>query len=194
MDWLRGVVHVRRQVRIVKTRLVFAPPKGGRERDVPLPESVKLRLAAHAADFQPMMVTLPWKTPDGPPRTVRLLFTSRERAALNRNYFNTYLWRPALVTAAVTPSRQNGFHMLRHVFASTLLHDGVDIRALSEYLGHADPGFTLGTYVHLMPEAEDKMRAAIDRALDSSAQENGSECALNVRPVSAERTSTQVTR
>jgi hypothetical protein len=38
---------VRRQVRIVASRLVFAPPKTGKTRDVPLPESVALRLAAH---------------------------------------------------------------------------------------------------------------------------------------------------
>jgi hypothetical protein len=46
-QFLRGVVHVRRQVRIVANRLVFAPPKTGKTRDVPLPESVALRLAAH---------------------------------------------------------------------------------------------------------------------------------------------------
>jgi integrase len=47
VDFLRGVVHVRRQVRIVASRLVSAPPKTGKTRDVPLPGSVALRLAAH---------------------------------------------------------------------------------------------------------------------------------------------------
>ena len=47
VDFLRGVVHVGRQVRIVGNRLVFAPPKTGKTRDVPLPESVALRLAAY---------------------------------------------------------------------------------------------------------------------------------------------------
>lgn len=98
VEWLatEPVVHVRRQVRIVAGRLVFAPPKGGKERDVPLPESVKLRLAAHAAAFPAVAVTLPWKAPGGREETVRLMFTSREHAALNRNYVNTYLWKPAL--------------------------------------------------------------------------------------------------
>jgi site-specific recombinase XerD len=36
--------------------------------------------------------------------------------------------------------------VLRHTFASVLLHDGVDVQALSEYLGHSDPGFTLRTH------------------------------------------------
>ncbi|WP_243716403.1 tyrosine-type recombinase/integrase [Actinomadura darangshiensis] len=42
---------------------------------------------------------------------------------------------------------------MRHHFASVLLERGVDIRALAEFLGHADPGFTLRTYTHLMPSS-----------------------------------------
>lgn len=40
----------------------------------------------------------------------------------------------------------------------------------SEYLGHRDPGFTLVTYAHLMPESEDRARAAIDAALGAPAE------------------------
>ena len=36
---------------------------------------------------------------------------------------------------------------------------------MSEYLGHADPGFTLRVYTHLMPAREDRTRRAVDRAL-----------------------------
>jgi integrase len=36
IDFLRGVIHVRRQVKLIHSRQVFAPPKGGKERDVPL--------------------------------------------------------------------------------------------------------------------------------------------------------------
>ena len=36
IDWLRKIIHVRRQVKIVGGRRVFAPPKGGKDRDVPL--------------------------------------------------------------------------------------------------------------------------------------------------------------
>jgi integrase len=49
-----------------------------------------------------------------------------------------------------------------------LLARGVDIRALSEYLGHHDPGFTLRTYVHLMPDVDDQARQAVDAAFASS--------------------------
>jgi hypothetical protein len=33
---------------------------------------------------------------------------------------------------------------------------------VSEYLGHADPGFTLRTYTHLMPSSAARTRRAID--------------------------------
>lgn len=53
-------------------------------------------------------------------------------------------------------------HALRHHYASVLLDGGISIRALAEYLGHADPGFTLRIYSHLMPNTED--RAVVDAA------------------------------
>lgn len=165
VDFLGRVVHVRRQVKIVGARLVFAPPKRDKERDVPLPESVALRLAAHVEQFPPVAVTLPWKAPDGKPVTARLIFTSREGKAMNRNYFNAHVWKPALHRASVEPTRENGFHALRHHLASILLAGGVDIRTLAEVLGHTDPGFTLRTYTHLMPDAGERMRKAVDLAL-----------------------------
>jgi hypothetical protein len=45
---------------------------------------------------------------------------------------------------------------------SVLLDAGETIKALAEYLGHSDPGFTLRTYTHLMPSSESRTRRAID--------------------------------
>jgi integrase len=162
VDFLHRVVHVRRQVRILGTRMTFAPPKGGKERDIPLPESVALRLSAHIAAHPPVPVELPWKVPDGRPVTVRLLFTESGGAALHRSSFNAVAWQPALRGSGLPCTRENGMHALRHYFASALLANGVDIRALAAYLGHHDPGFTLRTYVHLMPSSDDRMRQAVD--------------------------------
>ena len=156
------MVHVRRQVRIVGTSMTFAPPKGGKERDVPLPDSVALRLAAHIAACPPVPVSLPWKTPGGKPVTARLLVTTPQGRAVHRSNFNVSRWQPALKAAGIPAGRANGQHALRHYYASVLLARGVDIRALSEYLGHHDPGFTLRTYVHLMPDADGRARQAVD--------------------------------
>jgi integrase len=61
-------------------------------------------------------------------------------------------------------------HVLRHTYASVLLHAGESIKALSLYLGHSDPGFTLRVYTHLMPTSEDRTRRAIDQAFDGPAE------------------------
>lgn len=63
------------------------------------------------------------------------------------------------------PKRADGFHALRHFYASVLLDGGESIKALSEYLGHADPGFTLRTYTHLMPSSAERTRRAVDAVL-----------------------------
>ncbi|MFE7713231.1 hypothetical protein ACFU6I_47685 [Streptomyces sp. NPDC057486] len=44
------------------------------------------------------------------------------------------------------------------------LDAGENIKALAEYLGHSDPGFTFRTYTHLMPNSQDRARKAIDSA------------------------------
>lgn len=40
------------------------------------------------------------------------------------------------------------FHVLRHVFATNCIENGMDVKALSEILGHADVKITLNRYVH----------------------------------------------
>lgn len=41
-----------------------------------------------------------------------------------------------------------GFHALRHTFATRLLENGVDIKTISELMGHSSPTITLNRYVH----------------------------------------------
>lgn len=40
------------------------------------------------------------------------------------------------------------FHILRHVFATNCVENGMDVKALSEILGHSDVKITLNRYVH----------------------------------------------
>lgn len=101
----------------------------------------------------------------GKPRTVLLIVSTTGSDALRRNDFNRRVWAPALKTAQVDAGRENGMHALRHFFASVLLDAGESIKAVSEYLGHTDAGFTLRTYTHLMPSSDARTRTAIDGAL-----------------------------
>lgn len=49
-----------------------------------------------------------------------------------------------------------GFHALRHTFATRAIEYGMDVKNLSELLGHKSPGVTLGVtlsrYVHSLME------------------------------------------
>ena len=170
IDFLRRVVYVRRQLRLVENQTVFAPPKGGREREVPLPDVVSVVLAEHVRRNGTVEVALPWRGPGGEAVSGELLFTNRDGGALTRAYFTHNAWKPALTAAGLARSRENGMHALRHHYASVLLESGVSIRAVSEYLGHHDPGFTLRRYAHLMPESEDRARDAIDAAHGAPAE------------------------
>ncbi|HET6739931.1 MAG TPA: tyrosine-type recombinase/integrase, partial [Kribbella sp.] len=98
---------------------------------------------------------------------------------LRADLYNLVVWKPALVAAGVLAppvkdsrgrrhyekNRTVGLHALRHYYASITLADGVNIKELSEYLGHADPGFTLQMYTHLLPSSYDRARQAVDRRL-----------------------------
>lgn len=165
IDFLGRTVHVRQQVRLLHGKPTFAPPKGGKEREIPLPETVAMALAESLRAFPAREVTLPWKTLDGDPARRRLVFTGERGAALNKNPFNERVWRPALQAAGIPwQPRRTGMHQLRHHYASVLLDASVSVAALASYLGHDDPAVTLRVYSHLMPNSEDKTRQAIDAA------------------------------
>jgi integrase len=42
------------------------------------------------------------------------------------------------------------YHSFRHTCASLLFDAGRNVKQVAEWLGHADPGFTLRTYIHLL--------------------------------------------
>lgn len=192
------VIHVRRQVRVVRNRLVFSMPKGGKTRTVPLPRHLAKRVAEHTARFPPVDVTLPWTNPAQPendkqakeraPQTHRLLISGeRQQGALRRSVFNEGPWKRALVAAGVIPppaprvpqprradgsrprpntkhaaAPEDGFHALRHTFASVQLDARESVVSVSKWLGHSDPSITLKIYAHMMPEADGRGRAAMD--------------------------------
>lgn len=53
-----------------------------------------------------------------------------------------------------------GLHGLRHTFATRWVENGLDIKSLSELLGHSDASMTLNIYTHSLPEQK---RACMDK-------------------------------
>ncbi len=58
------------------------------------------------------------------------------------------------------------FHDLRHTHATQLLAAGVNIKVVSERLGHASVAFTLDTYAHVMPGQQADAAAAVSALVD----------------------------
>ena len=54
IDFLRRVIHVRRQVKLAGTTLRFAPVKNDKAHDVPLSESLAPLLAEHIRQSRPL--------------------------------------------------------------------------------------------------------------------------------------------
>ncbi|MFC9610411.1 tyrosine-type recombinase/integrase [Streptomyces sp. NPDC056938] len=177
VDFESDTLHVVQQLKLSRSKPVFALPKGGKTRDVPLPGPVAEALRAHMKRFPPVEITLPWKTVDGPKVTHRIIFTAACGNHVWRTSLNDHAWKPALVAAGVLPApatkddahsaaREHGMHALRHFYASALLDSGENIKAVSEYLGHSNAALTLRIYAHLMPSSQARTRTAIATVYD----------------------------
>ena len=59
-----------------------------------------------------------------------------------------------------------GFHSLRHTFATRALECGMDVKTLSEILGHKNPTVTLNRYVHSMSDHKKQMMNAVGKLLN----------------------------
>jgi Phage integrase family len=116
----------------------------------------------------------------------------------SRSYSES-VWKPAAARSGSTPepkkdgrgraryvtTRREAIHQLRHYYASVMLADGVSIKELAEYLGHADPAFTLRVYAHLLPSSHDRARAVINERFISLG--NGSAPPANQRHAAGSR-------
>jgi integrase len=67
--------------------------------------------------------------------------------------------REAARAARVEPAT---FHECRHGYASVMIAAGVNVKALSTFMGHANIRITLDQYGHLLPGAEDEAALLLD--------------------------------
>lgn len=68
---------------------------------------------------------------------------SKDKYIEPRNY--QYMFKTILKNCKI---KKYKFHALRHTFASDCIEVGMNIKALSEILGHASVDITLNIYVH----------------------------------------------
>ena len=102
-----------------------------------------------------------------------LVFTSRTGKPLDeRNVLRRFQY---LLALAELPKMR--IHDLRHSAVAILIAQGVNIKAISELLGHSSVAFTLQVYGHLLEETKqetaDKMDAALHVVATSVATKTG---------------------
>lgn len=178
LDFDARVIWVRRQLKRVGPAYVFAHPKGGEERQVPMALATGLSLQLHLNRYPATPESLPWLHPGGDVETHNLIFRWRDGAHLKSAQYNDQVWKLALVAAEVilppvrnpagrlvySSDRKHGIHQLRHYFASMMLAGGVSLRELQEYLGHASMKTTMEYYLHMVPDSRDRAHHALDQA------------------------------
>jgi len=128
----------RRDVRVIVVR-----GKGNKERLVPLNDAAKRSMQAYLA-----LLAEAEREPRSAP--TKWLFPSfGESGHLTRQHLAREL--KALAAAAGLRADRISPHVLRHAFASHLLHNGADLRVVQTLLGHADIS-TTQIYTHVLEE------------------------------------------
>jgi integrase/recombinase XerD len=121
-------------------RMLTVRGKGNKERLVPLNDAAKAAMREYLA----------LRSEAGGEQKGKWLFPSfGEAGHLTRQHFAREL--KTLAGVAGLRSAQVSPHVLRHAFASHLLHNGADLRVVQTLLGHADIS-TTQIYTHVLEE------------------------------------------
>jgi integrase/recombinase XerD len=121
-------------------RMLVVRGKGGKERLVPLNRAAKRAMAEYLA----------LRAQAGRDAASKWLFPSfGAEGHLTRQHFAREL--KALGAASGIATERLSPHVLRHAFASHLLHNGADLRVVQTLLGHADIS-TTQIYTHVLEE------------------------------------------
>jgi len=147
LNFRTGELRVERQVHRVKGELVTSPPKTkAGNRSVILPPSVLNVLKAYkesAASRWMFPSPINADSPRDPAAVRKRLQTVLERAEC----------------------KKVRFHDLRHVFCTSCLEHGMDVKTLSTIIGHVSSSTTLNVYAHVTDEMRRTAAVKIDQGI-----------------------------
>ena len=151
LDVENMTISVTKQVNRINGELKVSQPKTSNSiRTIPIPkQAVDLLILEHE------------KHPDNP-----YMFPSPKTGTMYDPDSFRHTHEKILAAAGIEHIR---FHDLRHTFATLSLQNGVDVKTLSNTLGHYSAGFTLDTYTHatqrMKREVADTIGSVIDQAM-----------------------------
>jgi integrase len=138
IDFEAGSVLVQRSLEEINGRHRVKEPKSGKGRRIDVSPFALEALQGH----RKVMLAEGSYRPDGP------VFSAPEGGWLRKPNFQRRVFRP-LQKAAKLPAIR--FHDLRHTAATLMLLSDVNVKVVSERLGHASIQLTLDTYSHVLP-------------------------------------------
>ena len=126
-------------------KMLVVRGKGGKERLVPLNQAAKRAMA----EYLKLRAEGGQKSSKKDAQSKWLFPSFGEQGHLSRQHFARDL-KGLGSAAGIAPERLSP-HVLRHAFASHLLHNGADLRVVQTLLGHADIS-TTQIYTHVLEE------------------------------------------
>ncbi len=119
-----------------KTRVIIEEPKSDNSiRDIPLPNHIIILIKKYKASNAESEYFLSGNINYIEPRTMQ-------------NKFKKYLEESNIENI--------NFHALRHTFATRAIESGIDVKSVSEILGHSTVNMTLEKYVHITMEQKQR--------------------------------------
>jgi len=154
-----GVLQVRRTLKRMSHGYGFGRAKTKRShRPIALPTMVTEALQKHyAAQLEERAQAKDaWQDLD-------LVFCNQIGQRMSKHIFQGYSWFGRVLRAAGLPRVR--FHDLRHTAATLLLARGVNVKVVSEMLGHSSISVTLSLYAHVLPHMQRDAAATMDDLL-----------------------------
>lgn len=168
IDFEHNLIHVRRTSQYTSEKGIYTDTTKTRKskRVSKMPASIMNLLRQFKADQNEEARRLGTKWED-----YDRLFTKWNGAPMNPQ--TPFEWLKGYCERIGIPFRN--IHSLRHLHASLLIFEGVDVVAVSEDMGHSVVGTTLNLYSHMFQEAKARNCDAISNALSFTNEANTEE-------------------
>jgi integrase len=154
VDLIAGSLTVRASLRPDRT---LAPPKSDKSRrTITLPSLAVEALRRHKAEQAEQRLAR------GPEYAFRGFVLADETGT---PYHPDTMSHAFVRMLAKHRLRRIRFHDLRHSHASQLLAQGINVKVVSERLGHSSASLTLDVYAHVLPNQQEEAARRVDSAL-----------------------------